>query len=178
MSGPIGPGPVPKNAVVGAKFGGATPTCRGSSIAEEIFRIFDESPTMQNGRGENCDSLMTNDNGLPEKPVSIISKLAGLVGSTAPERSVSMPASRVQTEKAPGWLEGEGMESLNAKREWTLVPPGTVPAFTCVLPCRPWMRLVPYGRQFSKSLYEFGGRRSTGAERLIPRQGNGDVSGR
>src|ERR1043166_2964982 len=129
MSGPIGPGPVPKNAVVGAKFGGATPTrpgssvagggraaklptCRGSSMALEIFRIFDESPTMQNGREENWDSLMTNESGLPEKPVSIISKLAGLVGSTAPERSVSMPASRVQTENAPGWLEGEGMLSF------------------------------------------------------------------
>src|ERR1041385_2892640 len=113
MSGPMGPGPVPKKAVVGAKFGGATPTCLGSSMALEIFRIFDESPIMQNGRGENCDSLMTNESGLPEKPVSIISKLAGLVGSTAPDKSVSMPASRVHTENAPGWLEGEGIESLN-----------------------------------------------------------------
>src|ERR1041385_521828 len=152
MSGPMGPGPVPKNAGVGAKFGGATPTCLGSSIAEEIFRIFDESPTMQNGRGENCDSLMTTESGLPEKPVSIISKLAGLVGSTAPERSVSIPAKRVQTEKAPGWLEGEGIESFQLNRLLMLLPPGTVPAFTCVVPCRPWIRLVPYGRQFSKSL--------------------------
>src|ERR1043166_4515758 len=167
MSGPMGPGPVPKNVVVGAKFGGATPTCRGSSIALEIFRIFEESPTMQNGRGENCDSLMTNESGLPEKPVSIISKLAGLVGSTAPARSVSIPARRVHTENAPGWLEGEGMESFHANREWIFVPPGTVPAFTCVVPCRPWMRLVPYGRQLSKILYSPGCRRSTGAERLI-----------
>src|ERR1043166_7557800 len=139
MSGPIGPGPVPKKDVVGAKFGGATPTCRGRSMAEEIFRIFDESPTMQNGREENCDSLMTNERGLPEKPVSIISKLAGLVGSTAPERSVSMPARRVQTENAPGWLEGEGMLSFQLNKLLTLLPPGIAPAFPWVVPWRPFL---------------------------------------